>query len=110
MPGCIGWHLARGRDDVFDAELRFHPAAVEIAFRGISLDRSDGARMPVTTNGSTRSSTTAIASLRQDAIRPANVHVFSMSRAFVNEEHFVEDLPDRPVSEHPITSPNGAWR
>lgn len=24
-----------------------------------------------------------------------------MSRAFVNEERFVEDLPDRPVSEHP---------
>jgi transcription elongation GreA/GreB family factor len=24
-----------------------------------------------------------------------------MSRAFVNEDHFVEDLPDRPVSPHP---------
>jgi len=24
-----------------------------------------------------------------------------MSRAFVSEDHFVEDLPDRPVSEHP---------
>jgi transcription elongation GreA/GreB family factor len=24
-----------------------------------------------------------------------------MSRAFVNEDHFVEDLPDRPVSQHP---------
>jgi transcription elongation GreA/GreB family factor len=24
-----------------------------------------------------------------------------MSRAFVNEDHHVEDLPDRPVSEHP---------
>jgi transcription elongation GreA/GreB family factor len=24
-----------------------------------------------------------------------------MSRAFVNEDSFVEDLPDRPVSEHP---------
>ena len=24
-----------------------------------------------------------------------------MSRAFVNEDHFVEDLPDRPISEHP---------
>jgi transcription elongation GreA/GreB family factor len=24
-----------------------------------------------------------------------------MSRAFVNEDHYVESLPDRPVSEHP---------
>src|SRR5215472_4239154 len=24
-----------------------------------------------------------------------------MSRAFVNEDHFVSDLPDRPVSPHP---------
>jgi transcription elongation GreA/GreB family factor len=24
-----------------------------------------------------------------------------MSRAFTNEDHFVEDLPDRPVSPHP---------
>src|SRR6202166_2765541 len=24
-----------------------------------------------------------------------------MSRAFVNEDHYVENLPDRPVSEHP---------
>jgi transcription elongation GreA/GreB family factor len=24
-----------------------------------------------------------------------------MSRAFVNEDHFVEDVPDRPVSPHP---------
>jgi transcription elongation GreA/GreB family factor len=24
-----------------------------------------------------------------------------MSRAFVNEDHFVDSLPDRPVSEHP---------
>lgn len=24
-----------------------------------------------------------------------------MSRAFVNEDHFVEDLADRPVPEHP---------
>jgi transcription elongation GreA/GreB family factor len=31
-----------------------------------------------------------------------------MSRAFVNEDHFVEDLPDRPVSEHPnYVTPHG---
>jgi len=24
-----------------------------------------------------------------------------MSRAFVNEDHFVDDLPDRPLSDHP---------
>jgi hypothetical protein len=31
----------------------------------------------------------------------SNTHISSMSRAFVNEDHFVEDLPDRPVSGHP---------
>jgi transcription elongation GreA/GreB family factor len=31
-----------------------------------------------------------------------------MSRAFVNEDHFVADLPDRPVSEHPnYVTPRG---
>jgi transcription elongation GreA/GreB family factor len=31
-----------------------------------------------------------------------------MSRAFVNEDHFVEDLPDRPVSGHPnYVTPGG---
>jgi transcription elongation GreA/GreB family factor len=31
-----------------------------------------------------------------------------MSRAFVNEDHFVEDLPDRPISEHPnLVTGNG---
>jgi transcription elongation GreA/GreB family factor len=31
-----------------------------------------------------------------------------MSRAFVNEDHFVEDVPDRPVSEHPnYVTPHG---
>jgi transcription elongation GreA/GreB family factor len=33
--------------------------------------------------------------------RAANAHILVMSRAFVNEDHFVEDLPDRPVSPHP---------
>src|SRR5690348_10110575 len=36
-----------------------------------------------------------------DASRPAKTHIASMSRAFVNEDHFVEDVPDRPVSPHP---------
>jgi transcription elongation GreA/GreB family factor len=31
----------------------------------------------------------------------ADTGVSSMSRGFVNENHFVEDLPDRPVSGHP---------
>jgi transcription elongation GreA/GreB family factor len=31
-----------------------------------------------------------------------------MSRAFVNEDHYVEDLPDRPVSLHPnYVTPRG---
>jgi transcription elongation GreA/GreB family factor len=31
-----------------------------------------------------------------------------MSRAFVNEDHYVEDLPDRPVSGHPnYVTPRG---
>jgi transcription elongation GreA/GreB family factor len=30
-----------------------------------------------------------------------DTHISDMSRAFVNEDHFVEDLPDRPVSERP---------
>jgi transcription elongation GreA/GreB family factor len=31
-----------------------------------------------------------------------------MSRAFVNEDTFVEDLPDRPISEHPnLVTPRG---
>jgi transcription elongation GreA/GreB family factor len=31
-----------------------------------------------------------------------------MSRAFVNEDHFVEDLPDRPISDHPnLVTGNG---
>jgi transcription elongation GreA/GreB family factor len=31
-----------------------------------------------------------------------------MSRAFVNEDHFTGDLPDRPVSEHPnYVTPRG---
>ena len=31
-----------------------------------------------------------------------------MSRAFTNEDHFVGDLPDRPVSEHPnYVTPRG---
>jgi transcription elongation GreA/GreB family factor len=38
----------------------------------------------------------------------ANTHISSMSRAFVNEDHHVEDLPDRPVSEHPnYVTPRG---
>jgi len=28
-----------------------------------------------------------------------------MSRAFVNEDNFVDDLPDRPVSQHPNLVP-----
>lgn len=28
-------------------------------------------------------------------------YIGRMSRAFVNEDHFVEDVPDRPVSTHP---------
>jgi transcription elongation GreA/GreB family factor len=31
----------------------------------------------------------------------ANTHISGMSRAFVNEDRFVEELPDRPVSGHP---------
>jgi transcription elongation GreA/GreB family factor len=31
-----------------------------------------------------------------------------MSRAFVNEDHFIEDLPDRPISDHPnLATGNG---
>jgi transcription elongation GreA/GreB family factor len=37
-----------------------------------------------------------------------NTHISGMSRAFVNEDHFVEDLPDRPVSGHPnYVTPHG---
>jgi transcription elongation GreA/GreB family factor len=37
-----------------------------------------------------------------------DTHIFGMSRAFVNEDHFVEDLPDRPVSAHPnYVTPRG---
>jgi transcription elongation GreA/GreB family factor len=38
----------------------------------------------------------------------ANPHISSMSRAFVNEDQYVEDLPDRPVSGHPnYVTPRG---
>jgi transcription elongation GreA/GreB family factor len=31
-----------------------------------------------------------------------------MSRAFVNDDHFVEHLPDRPISQHPnLVTGNG---
>jgi transcription elongation GreA/GreB family factor len=31
-----------------------------------------------------------------------------MSRAFVNQDHLVEDLPDRPTSDHPnLVTENG---
>jgi hypothetical protein len=37
-----------------------------------------------------------------------DTHISGMSRAFVNEDHFVEDLPDRPVSGHPnYVTPRG---
>lgn len=40
-------------------------------------------------------------------MRPTS-HVLVMSRAFVNEDTFVEDLPDRPISEHPnLVTPRG---
>jgi transcription elongation GreA/GreB family factor len=39
---------------------------------------------------------------------PDNTHVPAMSRAFVNEDDFVEDLPDRPIPEHPnLVTANG---
>ena len=31
----------------------------------------------------------------------ASSHISSMSRAFVNEDSFVQQLPDRPISKHP---------
>jgi transcription elongation GreA/GreB family factor len=38
----------------------------------------------------------------------AATHISGMSRAFVNEDHLVVDLPDRPVSEHPnYVTPRG---
>jgi transcription elongation GreA/GreB family factor len=43
--------------------------------------------------------------LRQEPLRrekcTTDTYVDGMSRAFVNEDHFVEDVPDRPVSEYP---------
>src|ERR1700738_4600481 len=37
-----------------------------------------------------------------------HTHIPGMSRAFINEDHFVEDLPDRPISEHPnLVTENG---
>jgi transcription elongation GreA/GreB family factor len=40
-------------------------------------------------------------------VRPTP-HVLVMSRAFVNEDAFVADLPDRPISEHPnLVTPRG---
>ena len=37
-----------------------------------------------------------------------NPHISAMSRAFVNEDQFVEDLPDRPISNHPnLVTENG---
>ena len=37
-----------------------------------------------------------------------NPHIQVMSRAFVNEDDFVEDLPDRPIPEHPnLVTANG---
>jgi len=36
-----------------------------------------------------------------DAIGLADTDIFIMSRAFVSEDHAVEDVPDRPVSPHP---------
>lgn len=41
------------------------------------------------------------AGARADEKRKAAPHIQSMSRAFVNEDNFVDDLPDRPVSPHP---------
>jgi transcription elongation GreA/GreB family factor len=39
---------------------------------------------------------------------PGNTHIPAMSRAFVNEDDFVEDLPDRPIPEHPnLVTANG---
>ena len=39
---------------------------------------------------------------------PDNTHIPAMSRAFVNEDDFVEDLPDRPIPEHPnLVTANG---
>jgi transcription elongation GreA/GreB family factor len=41
-------------------------------------------------------------------IPPDNTHIPVMSRAFVNENDFVEDLPDRPIPEHPnLVTANG---
>jgi transcription elongation GreA/GreB family factor len=37
----------------------------------------------------------------RDAIRRADANICLMSRAFVSEDHAVEDMPDRPVSSHP---------
>ena len=38
----------------------------------------------------------------------ANAYISRMSRAFVNEDQYVEDLPDRPVSGHPnYVTPRG---
>jgi hypothetical protein len=33
-----------------------------------------------------------------------------MSRAFVEDADYLEELPERPVSEHPKMSLNPAWR
>jgi transcription elongation GreA/GreB family factor len=41
------------------------------------------------------------AGTQADEKRKAAPHIELMSRAFVNEDHFVDDLPDRPVSPHP---------
>jgi len=39
---------------------------------------------------------------------PDNTHIPAMSRAFVNEDDFVEDLPDRLIPEHPnLVTANG---
>jgi transcription elongation GreA/GreB family factor len=35
-------------------------------------------------------------------------HIQAMSRAFVNEDNFVEDVPDRPIPDHPnLVTANG---
>ena len=36
-----------------------------------------------------------------DALCRVHPHVFRMSRAFVHEESYIEELPDRTISEHP---------
>jgi transcription elongation GreA/GreB family factor len=39
---------------------------------------------------------------------PDCTHILAMSRPFGNEDDFVEDLPDRPIPEHPnLVTANG---